>query len=195
MVFYYTRFYHLVGSRQDFNHQLLGDFLAPTRNLTWGGGVSVPSVARVYPQHHSPKKNRVARPSTAHSREAAAPPLPSAQPLCPAPALRTWLAAPGRPRRLAPALCALRVPAGRAEPGHARAPCLRAADSTASVLGHLTAAVAHAPKTFSSSSEPWPPRLSAPPHPRPSRCSDLAPAATVGCCPGGRPGCCGLGGC
>ncbi|KAM7318049.1 hypothetical protein ACRRTK_022786 [Alexandromys fortis] len=101
-------------------------------------------------------------------------------------ALRTWLAAPFRPRRRAPALSALRVPAGRAEPGHARAPCLRAAVSTASVLGHLTAAVAHAPKTFSSSSEPWRPRLSAPPHPRPSRCGDLAPTPTVGCGPDGR---------
>uniref|UniRef100_A0A8C6MZA6 Uncharacterized protein n=1 Tax=Mus spicilegus TaxID=10103 RepID=A0A8C6MZA6_MUSSI len=93
------------------------------------------------------------------------------------PGLRTWLAAPGSwlALRLAPALCALRVLAERAKPGHAPAPCLPAAASKVSVLGHLTAAVAHALKTFSHrSSEPWGgPRPSAPQHPRPSRCGDL----------------------
>lgn len=108
------------------------------------------------------------------------PPTPPRRPRSRAaapPGLRTWLAAPGSwlALRLAPALCALRVLAGRAKPGHAPAPCLPAAASKVSVLGHLTAAVAHALKTFSHlSSEPWGgPRPSAPQHPRPSRCVDL----------------------
>lgn len=182
LVFYYTRFYHLVGSRQDLSHQPVG--YEPQLGV-WASVFPLsPASTRSITHPGIRSESTLEKPA----RQTKHRPLPCSCGPAPAfraaallhAALRTWLAAPFRPRRRAPALSALRVPAGRAEPGHARAPCLRAAVSTASVLGHLTAAVAHAPKTFSSSSEPWRPRLSAPPHPRPSRCGDLAPTATVG---------------
>ncbi|XP_055474113.1 pre-mRNA-splicing factor 38B [Psammomys obesus] len=155
--------YNLIRSRQDVNHQLYSENLLRRMNLGWGRGVWMGG-ASVFHLQPAPSPSITYPGVTGSAREQAGQtkhrpvpcscgPAPDARAAALAPPLSS---APGRPHlaagwalRVAPALCALRVPAGRAKPGHAPVPCLRAADSTASVLGHLTAAVAHAPKTFS----------------------------------------------
>lgn len=134
---------------------------------------STPSITYPWARSKSTRKANCSDKAPPRAVWLRAPPLMPAQPRC---STRAPHLAAGWPcaSRLRSASCVLRVLAGPAKPGHAPAPYLQAAASKVSVLGHLTAAVAHAPKTFSHrSSEPWGPRPSAPQHPRPSRCGDL----------------------